>query len=134
MRLYCITEGMIRADWFSAGRSGILFDSMTRKGRIQATPISGDARQHVRHPPGTFERLLESESAFRSFLRRRVNDDAVAEDLLQQSLLRAVDTNIRCTTMRVSSPGSTACFATPSRTTIEPGPLKPERPMDFCRS
>lgn len=34
--------------------------------------------------------LLSRESDFRSFLRRRVADDALAEDLLQQSFMRAV--------------------------------------------
>ena len=34
--------------------------------------------------------LLSRESDFRSFLRRRVGDDALAEDLLQQSFMRAV--------------------------------------------
>jgi RNA polymerase sigma factor (sigma-70 family) len=37
------------------------------------------------------DRLLHYEPDFRAFLRRRVNDDTVAEDLLQQSLLRAVE-------------------------------------------
>jgi len=36
-------------------------------------------------------RLLDHESAFRGFLRRRVGDDALAEDLLQQSFVRAVE-------------------------------------------
>lgn len=36
-------------------------------------------------------RLLEQESSFRAFLRRRVGDDALAEDLFQQSLMRAVE-------------------------------------------
>jgi len=34
--------------------------------------------------------LLSRESDFRSFLRRRVADDALAEDLLQQSFMRAL--------------------------------------------
>jgi RNA polymerase sigma factor (sigma-70 family) len=36
-------------------------------------------------------RLLEHESAFRSFLRRRISDEALVEDLLQQSFVRAVE-------------------------------------------
>lgn len=36
-------------------------------------------------------RLLEQQPAFRSFVRRRVKDDALAEDLLQQSLTRALE-------------------------------------------
>lgn len=35
--------------------------------------------------------LVGNEAAFRAFLRRRVNDEALAEDLLQQSLVRAVE-------------------------------------------
>ncbi|MDI3467414.1 MAG: hypothetical protein OJF50_006235 [Nitrospira sp.] len=42
------------------------------------------------HLNGMIQQLLEHESAFRMFLRRRVGDEAVAEDLLQQSLIRAV--------------------------------------------
>lgn len=37
------------------------------------------------------QRLLENESAFRQFVRRRVGDEAVAEDILQQSFTRAVE-------------------------------------------
>ena len=36
-------------------------------------------------------RLLEQEPAFRAFLRNRISDDAVTEDLLQQSLMKAVE-------------------------------------------
>jgi RNA polymerase sigma factor (sigma-70 family) len=36
-------------------------------------------------------RLLEQESAFRAFLSKRLPDDGVVEDLLQQSLLKAVE-------------------------------------------
>jgi RNA polymerase sigma factor (sigma-70 family) len=36
-------------------------------------------------------RLLDQESAFRSFLRRRIGDEALAEDLLQHSFVRAVE-------------------------------------------
>jgi len=37
------------------------------------------------------DRLLEQESAFRAFLRKRLSDDVVVEDLLQQSLMKAVE-------------------------------------------
>jgi RNA polymerase sigma factor (sigma-70 family) len=47
---------------------------------VSAVPDEGDL----------FRRLLDHESAFRSFLRRRIDNDAVAEDLLQQSFVRAV--------------------------------------------
>lgn len=36
-------------------------------------------------------RLMEQESAFRAFLRKRLSNDALVEDLLQQSLLKAVE-------------------------------------------
>lgn len=39
---------------------------------------------------GILQDLLSRESDFRAFLRRRVSDDAMAEDLLQQSFMRAV--------------------------------------------
>ncbi len=37
------------------------------------------------------ERLIEHEPAFRTFLSRRVGNEAVADDILQQSLMRAVE-------------------------------------------
>ena len=40
---------------------------------------------------GVIQRLLENESAFRQFVRRRVGNEAVAEDILQQSFTRAVE-------------------------------------------
>ena len=36
-------------------------------------------------------RLLEEESAFRAFLRKRLSDNVVVEDLLQQCLMKAVE-------------------------------------------
>jgi RNA polymerase sigma factor (sigma-70 family) len=45
------------------------------------------------HLNNMIQRLLEQESAFRVFLRRRVGDEAVAEDLLQQSMIRAVQSH-----------------------------------------
>ncbi len=45
--------------------------------------------------PATLEalmqRLLAEESAFRAFLHKRLSDDALVEDLLQQSLVKAVE-------------------------------------------
>ncbi|MFO0706385.1 MAG: sigma-70 family RNA polymerase sigma factor [Nitrospira sp.] len=41
--------------------------------------------------PAVLTELLSRESSFRAFVRRRVGDDALAEDLLQQSLVRAVE-------------------------------------------
>ncbi len=35
--------------------------------------------------------LVGNEAAFRAFMRRRMDDEALAEDLLQQSLVRAVE-------------------------------------------
>jgi len=40
---------------------------------------------------GIMQRLLENESAFRQFVRRRVGDDVVVDDILQQSLIKAVE-------------------------------------------
>lgn len=40
--------------------------------------------------PDILSHLLARESDFRAFLRRRIADDTLAEDLLQQSFLRAV--------------------------------------------
>lgn len=37
------------------------------------------------------QRLLAEQSAFRAFLRKRLSDDALVEDLLQQSLVKAVE-------------------------------------------
>jgi RNA polymerase sigma factor (sigma-70 family) len=37
------------------------------------------------------QRLLGEQSAFRAFLRKRLSDDALVEDLLQQSLVKAVE-------------------------------------------
>lgn len=45
------------------------------------------------HLNNMIQRLLEHESVFRVFLRRRVRDEAVAEDLLQQSMIRAVQSH-----------------------------------------
>lgn len=39
---------------------------------------------------GAMQRLLENESAFRQFVRRRVGEEALVDDILQQSLTRAV--------------------------------------------
>lgn len=39
---------------------------------------------------GIIQRLLEDESAFRRFVRRRVGEEALVDDILQQSLTRAV--------------------------------------------
>ncbi len=50
-------------------------------------PISERHLDHILQP------LLKNESAFRSFLRRRIGDEALAEDLLQQSLIRAVQSH-----------------------------------------
>jgi RNA polymerase sigma-70 factor (ECF subfamily) len=37
------------------------------------------------------QRLLAEQSAFHAFLRKRLSDDALVEDLLQQSLVKAVE-------------------------------------------
>ena len=61
-----------------------------------------------------FRRLLDHESAFRSFLRRRIDNDAVAEDLLQQSFVRAVQHQHSLRNDQSVVAGSTVCFATRS--------------------
>lgn len=45
------------------------------------------------HLNDIIQRLLEHESAFQKFLRRRVGEEALAEDLLQQSIIRAVQSH-----------------------------------------
>jgi RNA polymerase sigma factor (sigma-70 family) len=56
-----------------------------RKGEQAKPPsTSGDLQ-------GMVHRLIENETLFRAFLRKRVSDDAVVEDLFQQCLLRAVE-------------------------------------------
>ncbi|MDF0645417.1 MAG: sigma-70 family RNA polymerase sigma factor [Nitrospira sp.] len=44
-----------------------------------------------RKPSDVVQRLIAHESAFRSFLSRRLGDEAVVDDILQQSLMRAVE-------------------------------------------
>lgn len=46
---------------------------------------------HEEKTSGIIQRLLENESAFRQFVRRRVGDEVIAEDILQQSFTRAVE-------------------------------------------
>jgi RNA polymerase sigma-70 factor (ECF subfamily) len=50
-----------------------------------ADPATGVGLQDV------LQQLLTHESDFRAFVRRRLADDAMAEDVLQQSLMRAVE-------------------------------------------
>lgn len=53
----------------------------------------GESMDRVPHSHGSeiVEQLLAHESAFRRFVRRRVGESALAEDLLQQSLTRALE-------------------------------------------
>lgn len=53
-------------------------------GRMPSVP-------HDAGVPGILQELLARQSDFRAFVRRRVSDDAIAEDLLQQSFMRAVE-------------------------------------------
>lgn len=55
--------------------------STTEKPSDDSSPVLGDLTH----------RLLEQEPAFLAFLRKRISDDAVTEDLLQQSLMKAVE-------------------------------------------
>jgi RNA polymerase sigma factor (sigma-70 family) len=52
---------------------------------------AGHSEQEVPVQGRSLDGLFNHESAFRAFLRRRLHDDVIAEDLLQQSLLRAVE-------------------------------------------
>lgn len=44
-----------------------------------------------RSTSGVIQRLLENESAFKQFVRRRVGEESVVEDILQQSFTKAVE-------------------------------------------
>lgn len=64
--------------------------------RDREQPTSQDASVKVDPSPephlhDIIQRLVENQSAFRTFLRRRIGDDALAEDVLQQRLIRAVE-------------------------------------------
>lgn len=59
---------------------------MPTKGEQSKAPSTPAAVLHE-----TVQRLVEHETAFRAFLRKRLPDEAVVEDLLQQCLLRAVE-------------------------------------------
>ncbi|MEP6959337.1 MAG: sigma-70 family RNA polymerase sigma factor [Nitrospirota bacterium] len=52
--------------------------------------LSASKETPASHLDEIIQQLLAHESAFRVFLRRRVDDDAVAKDLLQHSMIRAV--------------------------------------------
>ena len=55
-------------------------------------PADDPASPSVSHgAPDILSQLLERESTFRDFIRRRVGEDMLADDLLQQSLMRAVE-------------------------------------------
>ena len=56
--------------------------------RVQA--VEQEAMGTISERPAFLSDLFARESDFRSFLRRRVADEALAEDLLQQSFMRAV--------------------------------------------
>ncbi|ULA63549.1 MAG: Sigma-70 family RNA polymerase sigma factor [Nitrospira sp.] len=79
---------------------------MTRPpGRTSKPPLNGRRRSARAEPRGAadrspsvsatldtlIQRLLAEQSAFRAFLRKRLPDDALVEDLLQQSLVKAVE-------------------------------------------
>jgi RNA polymerase sigma factor (sigma-70 family) len=56
-----------------------------RKGEQAKAPSTPGALQEMAY------RLVENQAAFQAFLRKRVSDEAVVEDLFQQCLLRAVE-------------------------------------------
>jgi len=66
--------------------------STTHSQKSKKRVLAGEpeAMGTVCEPPHFLSDLFARESDFRSFLRRRVGDDALAEDLLQHSFMRAV--------------------------------------------
>jgi len=46
---------------------------------------------HEETTSGVIQRLLENESVFKQFVRRRVGEEAIVEDILQQSFTKAVE-------------------------------------------
>lgn len=56
-----------------------------RKSEQAKTPSTPDVL------PAMVHRLIENETAFRAFLRKRLSDETVVEDVFQQCLLRAVE-------------------------------------------
>ena len=62
-------------------------DSQDRQERRDGEEI----RTFDRRPELLIRRLLEQQPEFLGFLRRRLGSEAIAEDLLQQSLVRAVE-------------------------------------------
>ena len=57
----------------------------------QERPEGGDSRTPDRRPELLVRQLFDQQPEFLGFLRRRLGSEAVAEDLLQQSLIRAVE-------------------------------------------
>ena len=71
-------------------------DSLNKKQQpVRQDEVSFTASHAIPEPHlnGMIQRLLEHESAFRLFLRRRVGDEVLSEDLLQQSMIRAVQSH-----------------------------------------
>jgi RNA polymerase sigma-70 factor (ECF subfamily) len=60
-----------------------------RSGR-SAVSRASEPSGSVAGPPDVVQELLARKSEFQAFLRRRVSDEVIAQDLLQQSFLRAV--------------------------------------------
>ena len=61
-----------------------------RQSNVSIPASSATSEPHLND---IIHRLLEHESAFQVFLRRRVSDESLAEDLLQQSIIRAVQSH-----------------------------------------
>jgi RNA polymerase sigma-70 factor (ECF subfamily) len=57
----------------------------------QAGPVMPARAAPESHLQGSLQRIIENESVFRTFLRRRLGDESVADDILQRSLIRAVE-------------------------------------------
>lgn len=63
----------------------------TDKENLQAESTHVEPPTSVTPADGIVRRLLHHESAFRSFLRRRIGNETLADDLLQHSFVRAVE-------------------------------------------
>jgi len=76
-----------------ATRQGDMKKTIGRTAKRAVTPIPPEtqARTTGTEWQAILQQLLARESDFRAFLRRRLSDEALAEDVLQQSLMRAVE-------------------------------------------
>ncbi|MCC6139721.1 MAG: sigma-70 family RNA polymerase sigma factor [Nitrospira sp.] len=62
-----------------------------RSGRAEQSGVAGRTSSVSTDLDTLMQRLLAEQSAFRAFLRKRLPDEGLVEDLLQQSLVKAVE-------------------------------------------